>query len=260
MSEQSDKIVATVFNKTLRFSDIKHIFPKEATKDDSATLAKMYIDKWIETQLLLNKAELNLTKEQLDISKEMETYRTSLLIYKYEDLMLHEKLDTVVFGEEIRQYYDNYSANFIMDEYAVQALLLRLSVNAPNLGNVKRWSASSKEEDMRNLTEYCAAHAVVFENFNDEWVMWQDVAKKLPQQAEYGKIPVNNRLEIQDGQTLYLLHIKERKSPGDIAPQALVVEKIKNIILNKRKVSFITNLEQKIYNDALSKNQFKIYF
>jgi hypothetical protein len=57
-----------------------------------------------------------------------------------------------------------------------------------------------------------------------------------------------------------LLHIKEKKSPGDIFPQALVGEKIKNIILNKRKVDFIVNLEQKIYSDALSKNQFKIYF
>jgi len=38
-----------------------------------------------------------------------------------------------------------------------------------------------------------------------------------------------------------------------------VKDKVKSIIINKRKLKFISELEQNIYNDALSKNQFEIY-
>ncbi len=34
-------------------------------------------------QLLINKAELNLTPEQLDVKQRMKSYRASLLIYIY---------------------------------------------------------------------------------------------------------------------------------------------------------------------------------
>ncbi|MDR1865397.1 MAG: hypothetical protein LBR08_07480 [Bacteroidales bacterium] len=260
MPKQQNRIVATVLNKSLYYEDIKHIFPENATAEDSITRAKLYIDKWIATQLLLHKAELNLSKEQLDISKEMETYRTSLLIYKYEDRMLHEKLDTAVSDREIQDYYENNSANFILDETAVRALYICLPANAPNLHNVRRWYVSDKQKDVEELSEYCALNALVFENFNDDWALWRDVAERIPQAEEATRrMQYAGRMEFQDERMVYFLHVREKKLKGEVAPLTFVREKIKYIIINKRKVEFITQLEKSIYNDALSRKQFEIY-
>ena len=135
--EKNGVIVAKVGEKKLYFNDVAHIFPKGCSKEDSLSLSKLFIDNWIKTRLLMQKAELNLSEEQLDISEEIETYRTSLLIYKYEEQLLREKLDTVVSLTEIQNYYEANTANFALDEYVVKVLFLKIPKSAPNIGNVR---------------------------------------------------------------------------------------------------------------------------
>jgi hypothetical protein len=221
----------------------------------------MYIAKWIETQLLLNKAELNLSKEQLDITKEMETYRASLVIYKYEDYLIHEKMDTTVSEKEIRDYYEKNSANFHLDEYAVKLLYVQLPTDAPDLRHVKKWYISDAESDFQDLTNYCSHHTVTLENFNDDWILWSEVLQRFPTTGEEltRRMISSGKIELQDHQMILLMNIKEKKAPGEIAPLSLVSGKITEIVLNKRKVEFIYQLKKNIYNDAMSKKQFEIY-
>jgi len=256
---KGDKAVAKVGDKYLYFSEMNDIFPKGCSGDDSIALAKLYIDNWIKTRLLLQKAELNLSKEQIDISKEIETYRTSLLIYKYEELLLREKLDTVVLDSEINKYYETNMANFSTDEYVVRAIYIKLPDNSPSLWRVRQWLMSDQEKDVQDLTDYCKNYAVQFDFFNDEWVQWAKI--ELPQKEAATKQLANNDrpIEQHEGQFTYLVRIKEKRAPGDTAPLVFVKDKVKSIIINKRKLNFISELEQNIYNDALSKNQFEIY-
>ena len=258
-NRKGDKTVAKVGDKYLYFSEMSYIFPKGCTRDDSITLAKLYIDNWIKTRLLLQKAELNLSKDQVDISREIETYRTSLLIYKYEEQLLQEKLDTTVLESEINRYYEANMANFSSDEYVVKAIYIKLPENPPTLWRVRQWLMSNQEKDMQDLTDYCQNYAVQFDFFNDEWVQWAKI--ELPQKEAATKLLANNDrpIEQHDGQFAYLVRIKEKRAPGDTAPLMFVKDKVKSIIINKRKLNFISELEQNIYNDALAKNQFEIY-
>ena len=257
-ARKGDKIVAKVGDKFLYFSEMSDIFLKGCSKEDSMALAKLYIDNWVKTRLLLKKAELNLPKEQLDISEEIETYRTSLLIYKYEDQLLQEKLDTVVLDSEIKSYYEANITNFSLDEHAVKAVYVRLSANAPELWNVRRWIMSDREKDVQDLTDYCQRQAALFDFFDDEWVQWANI--ELPQkEAATRQLSNFERIEQNDGEFIYLIRIKDKRAPGDTAPLVFVKNKVKSIIINKRKLKFISELEQNIYNDALSKNQFEIY-
>jgi hypothetical protein len=203
---------------------------------------------------------LNLSKEQLNISKEIETYRTSLLIYKYENWLLQEKLDTTVHHSEIQSYYDANIANFSSEEYAVKAVYVKLPVNAPNPWTVRRWLMSDNERDIQDLTNYCRTNAVQLEFFDDEWVRWATIENELPnKESATRQLVQNDRIDQQDNEFIYLVRIKEKRTPGDTAPLVFVKDKVKSIIINKRKLKFISELEQNIYNDALSKNQFEIY-
>ena len=44
-----------------------------------------------------------------------------------------------------------------------------------------------------------------------------------------------------------------------MAPVELVKDDITNIILNKRKIQFIKDLENRVYSEGVSRNQFEIY-
>ena len=258
----NDYAVAKVDEKYLYFSEMSDIFPKDCSKNDSIDLAKLYIDHWIKTRLLLKKAELNLSKEQLNINKEIETYRTSLLIYKYENWLLQEKLDTAVYISEIQKYYDDHKDNFSTDEYAVKAIYIKLPANAPSLWNVRRWLTSGSEKDVQDLTDYCRTNAVQFDFFDDEWVKWATIEKELPHRETATKqLTQNNHnlIEQRDEGFVYFVRIRERKAPDDTAPLTFVKDQIKDIIINKRKLNYISELEQNIYNEALTKNQFEIY-
>jgi len=257
---RNDIAVAKVGDKYLYFSEMSNIFPKGCSKDDSLALAKLYIDNWIKTKLLLKKAELNLSAEQLNINKEIETYRTSLLIYKYEDRMLQEKMDTTVLESEIKRYYEANIANFSLEEYAVKVVFIILPADAPTLWNVRRWYVSDREKDVQDLMDYCEIHAVKYDLFDDEWVTWATIEKELPQkEAAKRQMTQNGNFEQQDEDFHYFVRIREKRAPDDASPLAFVKDKVKSIIINKRKLQFISELERSIYDDALLKNQFEIY-
>ena len=257
-ARKTDQAVAKVGDKYLYYSEMSDIIPKGSSKKDSLALAKLYIDNWIKTRLLLQKAELNLSKEESNISREIETYRTSLLIYKYEEQLLREKLDTTVLDTEIKRYYEANLANFSSDEYVVRAIYIQLPENTPSLWRVKQWLMSDQEKDVQDLTDYCRNHAIQYSFFNDDWIQWSKI--ELPQKEAATRLLANSeRIEQHEGQCTWLVRIKEKRSPGETAPLVFVKDKVKSIIINQRKLKFISELEQNIYNDALSKNQFEIY-
>ena len=259
-TRKNDHLVAKVGDKYLYYSEMSTIFPKDCPKDDSIALARLYIDNWVKARLLLKKAELNLSAEQLNISKELETYRTSLLIYKYEDLLLQEKMDTTVLESDIRNYYEANMANFTLEEYAVKAVYIKLPADAPTLWNVRRWYLSDREKDVQDLMDYCQDHAVIYELFDDDWIQWAHIEKELPQKdAAKRQMTQNSHFEQQDEEFHYFVRIREKRAPGDTAPLALVKDKVKSIVINIRKLKFISDMERSIYDDALLKNQFEIY-
>ncbi|HKJ78222.1 MAG TPA: hypothetical protein VKA10_01750, partial [Prolixibacteraceae bacterium] len=78
----NDETVAQVGQKQLLFSEVSEVVPNDVTGNDSAVIAEDYINKWIKKQLLVQKAEENLSFDQKNLNKELEEYRNSLIIYR----------------------------------------------------------------------------------------------------------------------------------------------------------------------------------
>lgn len=259
--QENQVVVAKVLDKYLYLSDIQHIFPKGVSKEDSVSLAGSYINTWIKTQLLMNKAELNLSQDQLDIEQQLNAYKSSLLIYKYEEQMIKNKLDTVVNSDEIELYFNQNASNFVLDENIVKALFIKVPKNAPNLDNLKKWYKSDQREEIKKLDSYCYNYAAKFDYFKDSWVNFDLIKNELPKNIDNEEefLRTNRYIEQSDSSFLYFVYVKEKIAKGSIAPLAYVNYKIKDIIINKRKVKFLTDLENKIYTDAQDHSNFIIY-
>jgi hypothetical protein len=253
--------LAKVNDKFLYDVDIKELFTSNLSQEDSVTIAKNFIDEWVKKQLLLTKAELNLTEENNDIEKQIEDYRSSLLIFKYKQELINQKLDTVVTDEEIEAYYNDYSANFVLNHNIVKVLFLMISKEAPEIDKVKRWYKSNDEENLSRLEDYCYQYATKFDNFNNDWIPFNSLLIELPinidDQERY--LRYNKYLETEDSLYYYFVKINEHSLKSTIQPLEYAKHKIKSIILNKRKFTFIEELENKVYNDALNHNEFIIY-
>lgn len=258
---QQKKPIARIHDKNLYLSDIAEIIPDNKSEEDSILIAKNYIQNWIKKQLLLKKAESNLPEESKNIQKQIDEYKTSLLIYRYQQQYIDQKLDTTVTEKEIDTYYENNTSNFTLDQNLVKVLYIELPINSPNLSSVKRWYKSDNEESIMKLEDYCYQYAEKFDDFDNEWIIFDNLIRNIPSNIDNSQrfLRYNTHLEVQDSLYHYLIKINDYKLKGTPAPVSYVRGKIKSVILNKRKHQLIEKLENDIYNEALNRNEFIIY-
>ena len=260
-NEIEDIPLARVHNKFLYESDIKSLFNSNISKEDSIVVARNYINDWIKKQLLMQKAELNLNEESKDIEKQIEDYRSSLLIFRYKQELIKQKLDTIITNQEIENYYNEYSGNFILNHNIVKALFLKISKEAPENDKVKRWYKSNDPENLSRLEDYCYQYATKFDDFNNKWIPFNNLLIEIPtninDQERY--LRYNKYIETEDDLFYYFVKINEYGLKSTVQPLEYAQLKIKSILLNKRKFTFIDELENTIYNDALNRNEFIIY-
>ena len=253
--------LASVGNEYLYLSDIKGLIKPGLSKTDSLIMLNSLVEKWVRKQLIVQKAELNLSENEKDVAKELEEYRTSLIIFKYEQKLIKEKLDTVVDEKEIAQYYKQNTQNFTLSFDIVQAQYLKLPLKAPNLEKVKLWLKSENAEDMKQLEGYCFQYAIKYDYFNEEWINFDNIRMLLPVKLPFEDQNLRNNqfIDVKDSIYQYFVFIKEFQPKGSISPFKYIKNDIKSIILLKRKQKLINDLENRIYFDALNKNNFTIF-
>ncbi|MCG8412320.1 MAG: peptidyl-prolyl cis-trans isomerase [Bacteroidales bacterium] len=260
-NDQEKVAIVKVYDKFLYNTDLKGLFAANVSKEDSITITKNFIDEWIKKQLLLNKAELNLTDEDIDIEQQVEDYRSSLLIFNYKQKLIKQKLDTVVTDQEMQEYYNEYSENFLLNHNIVKVLFLVVSREAPEIEKVKRWYKSNDSEDLSRLEDYCYQYATKFADFDNSWLSFNTLLSELPLDIEDQDrhLQHNKYIETEDSLYYYFVKVNEYKLKSAIQPFEYAKMKIKSIILNKRKFTLLEELENKVYNDALNHNEFVIF-
>lgn len=256
-----EKPLAKVFDKYLYPSNLKDIIPVNISPSDSSILVNDYIDKWIRKQLLLRRAELNLTDEEKNVDKQLENYRSSLLIFKYEQSLIKQKLDTVITMEEIEKYYSDNPANFLLNNNIVKAIFLMVPRDAPDLRDLRRWYRNDTDDNLKKLEAYAFQYAEIYDYFDDGWVDFSEIEKNLPVRIDNPQNLLKYRkyYEVRDSTYFYFLNIKDYKLLGSVAPLSYVIQDIRTIIINKRKITQVKRLESNIYNDALNRGYFTIY-
>ena len=96
-----DKLLVSLYDKELYFSEISNSFPEES---DSVTFIQSYVDSWIKKQLLVAQAEMNLTDALKNVEGRIDDYRSSLLIYAYQQELINQNFDTTILSQDVDGY------------------------------------------------------------------------------------------------------------------------------------------------------------
>lgn len=254
--------VAEVGKVILYFDEMPKIIQHGNNDADSAALIQNYINKWAKRQLLLKKAEDNLSPSlKAEIDKQLEETRSNLVIYQYQRQMIQEKLDTVLTDDELENYYSSNQNSFILGSNIVKALFIKLPLETPELSKIRLLARSNDQKDLQQLESYCYQFAEKFDDFNEEWVSMDRLSVELPQSIENEEnfLKRNTFFETSDSTSTYLVSIRDFRLRSSLAPFEYVKVDIKRIIWNTRRFEFIQSLENGIYNEALKENSFKIY-
>jgi hypothetical protein len=254
--------VAEVGNNILYYDEIPGLIQKDVNEADSAALVQNYINKWAKRQLVLQKAENNLSPELKNIiAKQLEETRANLAIYQYQQQMIREKLDTVLTDTELESYYAANEKSFVLTSNIVKVLFIKLPDETPDLNKIRVLARSNDQKDQQQLESLCYQFAEKFDDFNEEWVPMNRLAVELNENIENEDnfLRRNTFFEKSDSVSTYLVSIRDFRLRSSLAPFEYVKDDIKRIIWNNRRFEFIQSLENGIYNDALKENSFKIY-
>lgn len=260
-TQQTDKPVAQVFEKSLLSSEITAFIPSNLSKDDSLLMAQSYTRNWITKELLLHKAIENLSGEEQNIQKQVEDYRTSLLIHHYKQKLIAQRLQSEIPEEDTEKYYTEHKDNFILPTPIVKAIFFIVPKSASNLADVRKWFKSDKTKDDENLEEYCLTNAKKYDNFNQQWIELKYILNLVPGDVATleKEIQSMKHIEKEDDENYYFLKIKEIRREQTLAPLEYVKEEIALILKNKKKLLFESELDQQINEEAVRKNYVKIF-
>jgi hypothetical protein len=243
-------ILVKAYGKYLTTDQLRQFVPEGTSQDDSVQMAKSFIDNWIRQQVIMNLAENNLPDRMKQVEKQLEEYRNSLITYIYETELINQRLDTLVSDLEIEKYYNENPRNFELKDNIVKTVYVKVKQEAPKLDKMRVWFKSGNERDRQLLTEYCYQFAADFRFDEENWMLFDELLKTVPIKTyDQEHFLRNNRLiEFSDSNYIYLIKILDFKIRESLSPLAFEKENVKALILNKRKLELIKQME----TDAIS--------
>ena len=254
----TSEIVAIVNTEKLFRKDLVGIFPNNINKGDSLVLVNSYIQNWAIKRLLLEKAKNNsslVTVNQIDHL--VQDYKESLLINNFKEQLIKQKLDTIVSEEELENYYVLNKENFKLNEELVKIRYLHIDNNMIDEDEILSLFKSDDINDTEELEK--RELSFKFHQFNDSiWTQLDKVLLKLPFSKDK-LLKKTKFIQKQDSIGLYLATIKDVLPRNSIAPISYIRSTIKQMILHKRKIELLRDIEKIIVKDATQNNNFKIY-
>jgi len=246
-----------------------HLYQEELIKDiqsglgneDSLLFIDQLVSNWIEEQIVLQKAEEVLPQEAKDVKDRLEDYRKSLIIYAYEQKFIKERLDTAVSSIEVEEYYAAHKDDFMLKDYIVKALYLKISKGTPDIEKPQLHFKLEQETDVNEMRYYADLYAVQFHYDPEQWLFFEDVLKVIPLDGINTEsfLRKKKKTMFEDENFIYFINITDFMLKDAISPLSFEKEKIKTILLNLRTIDLRNKLREDLYNDAIKAQQIETY-
>ncbi len=253
--------MAQIGKEILYRKDVEGLLQDAETARDSLNMVNHYIDLWAIDNLLLKKAEEELSKEEKDVEQELADYRKSLLVFRYQKKYVEERIDTLINTEEIQSYYSDNTELFLLDEPLVRARLIRMRLHSPYLPMVRNIYRSNTLEDLTQLERLCESSAEIYTDYDGKWISAVELAQDLPFGTEtvMQALKPAGHIDTRDSLYAYLVSVTEYIPAGNPAPMEHIRANIRQIIMSKRKQKLLKDLEARVLKEGWSKQMIKIY-
>ena len=256
------KPVARVNDSYLYFDDITNLVSDGTSKEDSTLLVQNFINRWATQQLLVDGAMLNLSEQkQAAFDKLVVQYKNDLYTKAYMDLLVKRSIDTNVTRQEAEKYYELNKDVFKLNEELLKFRYIHVDENIFNFDDIEIKFKRFNDEDKRELDSL----SIQFKSYSLKdsiWVKASQLIDKIPVITPENKdqlLKKLNFIQLKDSLGVYLMQINDVLSRNDAAPLEYVKPTIDQIVINKRKLEIIKELEKDITKDAIKNKQFEIY-
>lgn len=260
--KKDNKAIARVGEVYLYQEDIAPLIMDNMSKEDSASFVSNYINTWASKQLLLSKSKINIPGDKLaEFDKLVNDYRIDLYTRAYKEALVQQSLDTLVNEEELFAFYENEKENFKLREKLLMIRFVELPRQFLNKDDI---AEKLKRFNKKDIT-YLDSVSVQFRklNFNDSvWVTVSRVVKEISPMSlenEERYLKKSQFFELQDSLGVYLGKVIDVLNINDIAPLSFIRPSIRQVLMNRRRLDYMRQLETEIIDEAVKEKEFEIY-
>lgn len=244
----------------LYMEDVMAVTPPGISEKDSAEVADRYIKNWIDDMLLYAKAEGNIP-DDAGINELVNSYRRELITHTYIEQIVSQEVENLIPDSEVEEYYNENKDAFLAVEPYIKGLYIKVPKTASGISQVRQWYKDGSERSVDKIEKYGLRNAVDYEYFYDRWRSVNDFFLRLPTDADKEKnnIGKNKNIELSDSAFYYFLHIEDYLGKGEILPLEYAGKDIREIIMNNKRVEFITKMKKDLYDEACDNNDIKYF-
>ena len=256
-----DEAVASIGKEKLFLSELESYIPEGVSPEDSAGLARQYINSWAMDRLFVQIAEKQLSGSELNVDRELEDYRRSLLRFRYEQSYVNSKLDTLITPAQLTEYYETHEEELQLARPILKVRFIDIISDSPNYKEIMKKLPATGGRDLADLDSLAYLSALRYYDASGEWKDAAVLAREFSTDYETMLRQLrNNVIEFKYEQTgntraAYVFDIRR----SGTAPLEFCAASINDIILSARKRELLKNLEQDLLTNALENNDFVIY-
>ena len=255
------QVAAKVGSERLYISDIEKYIPDGSSPEDSVRIAQQYIESWATGRLYLRTAESQLSKEEKNVDRELESYRTSLLRYRYEQHYINDRLDTLITDSQMKEWYDSHREILELPRPILKVRFVDIMSDSPNYDEIIEKLSSDGGQELADLDSLAYVSALRFFDSSDKWMDAAVLSREFG--TDYNtmlsklkdKYIIFNYEDRKETRAAYVTAIQRSGQ----APVEYCRSVMRENILSERKRDLLAKLERDLLQNAADKKVFVIY-
>ncbi|MBM3170999.1 MAG: hypothetical protein FJZ75_05240 [Bacteroidetes bacterium] len=257
---ENGAVIAKVGSATLNPEDISGLnFGDNA--EDSLMLLSAFAHKWVEEQVLYQRAQKELASSSSIFERQLEAYKKSLFIYSFQQQLVGESMDTAISDQAVEAYYLQNEKHFLLKTDIVKFRLAIFPSKAKPPAKIRAMFSDLNSKKIPALESFLRVNSKSFFLNDTAWISVSDVSKLLPSSLElsHEKLSKKSFIELNDSTGLHWLWIQDVKMKKTVSPLEFEIPRIRAILLHQKKQIFLKDLERKWVQQALTEKTAEIY-
>ncbi len=258
-NEDKSQNIAKYNNQILKKSQLLGLV-KDSNKDDSVIITNKLINEWAVNKILIDKAKLNLTVQDLSsLDKLVENYKSELYSTAYLDALINSSINLEIDTTEIENLYNKNIDLFKLKNNIYKFAYIKIPKDFSDIAEVR-----NKVRNLKNHKKFLDSISYRFSDYSFDtknWTTENDLKKTFSflNNQKLNSLKNYSFLQSKDSLNLYLIKVLDFKKIGSYAPIDYVFPTLEYMSINQRKKKLTQLIKTDLIKNAIQNNELEIF-
>lgn len=258
-NDDKSQNIAKYKDQILKKSQLNELV-RESNYEDSIIIANKVINEWAVNNILIEKAELNLTVQDLSsLDKLVEKYKSELYSTAYLDALINSSVNSEIDTTEIENLYNKNIDLFRLKDNIYKVVYVKIPKDFSDISDVR-----NKLRNFKKYEKFLDSISYRFSDYSLDTINWrtENDLKKIflfLNNQKLNSLKNYSFLQTKDSLNLYLIKVLKFKKIGTYAPIDYVFPTLEYMSINQRKKKLTKLIKTDLIKNAIQNNELEIF-